>query len=130
MKANALAGLSRRERQIMDVIYRLKRASAAEVQVGMPEPPSYSSVRAQLVTLETKGLVRHSKDGSRCYFYYPTQPRDDAARLALRRLLLTFFDGSVKKTVNALLHVEETDLNDEELQHLRALITQAEEEGR
>lgn len=130
MDTNASARLSRRERQIMDVIYRHGRASAAEVLAGLPDPPSYSAVRALLATLEAKGVVRHAKEGSRHYYYYPTQPRNDAAHVALQRLLHTFFDGSVKKTVTALLNVEDTDLDAGEIARLQELIAQAEEEGR
>jgi len=130
MKENATGMLSRRERQIMDVIYRLGRASAAEVLAGLPDPPGYSAVRAMLATLEAKGLLRHVKEGGRHYLFYPLQPRDDAANVALRRLLQTFFDGSVKKTVNALLNVKDSDLDEEEVERLRALIAQAEAEGR
>ena len=85
--------LSRRERQIMDVVYRLGRATAAEVQEGLPDPPSYSAVRALLRVLEEKGHLRHEQDGPR-NVYVPTVPRDAARSSAVRALLETFFGGS------------------------------------
>src|ERR1700753_4060944 len=94
-------GWSRRERQIMNVIYRLGEASVAQVVAALPDPPSYSSVRALLRILETKGHVRHTeRDGK--YLYAATRPRDDAGKSALRRVLETFFDDSAEKAVAAL----------------------------
>ena len=101
-----------------------------EVLAGLPDPPSYSAVRALLATLEAKGFVRHRKEGARHYIYAPTQPRDDAAQAALKRVLQTFFNGSVKQTVSALLHIEDADLDPEEIAQFSALIEQAREEGR
>src|SRR5919106_6368802 len=94
--------LSRRERQIMDVLYTNGRATAAEVQLAMPEAPSYSAVRAMLRILEEKGHVRHDQDGPR-YVYLPTVPRENAKRSALRHMLHTFFDGSAEQAISALL---------------------------
>ena len=125
----ALQNLSRRERQIMDVIYHRGRASAAEVRAGIPDPPSYSAVRALLAILERKGLVTHTRDGAR-YVYLPVHQRDRAGRSALRRVLRTFYDGSLGKAVAALLDVSEADLSPEDLAHLSRLIAQARKEGK
>jgi predicted transcriptional regulator len=129
MPRPASSRLSRRERQIMDVIYRRRRASVAEVLENIPDPPSYSAVRALLGILESKGHVRHVKDGSR-YLYMPTRPRHSAGRSALRRVLQTFYDGSVEKTVAALLDGAASSLTTEELDRLAKLIEQRREEGR
>ena len=121
--------LSRRERQIMDIIYRLGQASAAEVLERLPNAPSYSAVRALLRVLEDKGHVKHKKDGAR-YVFLPTQPRRHAARSALRRLLETFFDNSAANAVSTLLDLSETKLTDEEFDRLSQLIEKARKEGR
>jgi predicted transcriptional regulator len=122
------SGLSRRERQIMDVIYQQGRASVGEVRDALPDPPSYSSVRALLGVLETKGHVRHVREGAR-YVYLPTQPRSRAARAALSQVVQTFFGGSVEKTVATLLADADARLSDEELARLAALIEQARDAG-
>ena len=122
------AQLSRRERQIMDVIYRRGRATAAEVLRDIPDPPSYSAVRALLRLLEEKGHVRHEQDGPR-YIYLPTVTRERARRSALKHVVRTFFDGSATDAVAALLDGE-TQLDDRELDRLSALIEQARKEGR
>ena len=121
--------LSRRERQIMEIIYRRGRASAADVMKNLPDPPSYSAVRATLRILEEKGYLRHEKQGAR-YVFRPTLPRTRAGRSALRQLLKTFFDGSVERAVAALLDVSESELSDEDLDRLARLIEQARKEGR
>ena len=121
--------LSRRERQIMDVIYSRGRASVAEVLVGLPDPPSYSSVRALLGVLENKGHLKHVRERTR-YVYLPTRPRGHAGRSALKRVLRTFYDGSVEKAVAALLNVSDANLSPEELKRLTRLIDQAKSEGR
>jgi predicted transcriptional regulator len=122
-------GLSRRERQIMDVIYRRHQATAAEVLEDLPDPPSYSSVRAMLRVLEEKGHLRHEQDGPR-YVFLPTMERERARRSALERLVQTFFDGSVEQAVAALLDQKERTLSDAELARLARLINQARKEGR
>ena len=94
--------LSRRERQIIDILYAQGRATAAEVQALLPDPPSYSAVRAMLRILEEKGHVRHEQDGPR-YIYLPTVGRDNAKRSALHHMLKTFFDGSAEQAISALL---------------------------
>ena len=125
----ALLNLSRRERQIMDVLYRDRQATAAEVLAALPDPPSYSAVRALLRILETKGHVRHVADGTR-YVYLPTVTRDRAGRPALAGVLETFFEGSTEKAVAALLELSPAGLSDEELGRLSRLIEQARLEGR
>lgn len=120
--------LSRRERQIMDVVYRHGRATAADVLAELPEPPTYSAVRAMLRLLEEKGHVRHEQDGPR-YVYLPTVTRDRARRSALRHVVRTFFDGSTEDAVAALLETDKR-LGDDELDRLSALIDAAKKEGR
>lgn len=121
--------LSRRERQIMDVIYRLGRATAADVMDGLPDPPSYSAVRALLRVLEDKGHLKHESDGPR-YVFLPTVPRERARASALKQILHTFFDGSTERAVAALLDLSSAKLSDSELDNLSHLITQARREGR
>ena len=121
--------LSRRERQIMDVIYRLGRASAADVRDQLPDPPGYSAVRALLRVLEEKGHLRHEQDGPR-YVFLPTVARDRARRSALRQLLNTFFDDSPEEAVAALLDLSGPKLTGAELERLAARIDQAKREGR
>jgi BlaI family transcriptional regulator, penicillinase repressor len=123
-----LAALSRRERQIMDILYLLERASVGEVLAKLPDKPSYSTVRAQLRVLEEKGHVFHAEDGLR-YVYIPAVPRDVARRSALRHLLETFFDGSSEQVVSALLGGEVARLSPEELERIARLISKAREEG-
>lgn len=121
--------LSRRERQIMDVVYREGQATATEVLERLPDPPSYSAVRAMLRVLENKGHLRHLPDGTR-YVYRPTVPRGRAGKPALQNVLQTFFDGSAEKAVAALLDLSRSDLSNEELDRLSELIEQARTEGR
>jgi predicted transcriptional regulator len=123
------AHLSRRERQIMDVVYRLGRATATEVLEGLPEPPGYSAVRAHLRVLEEKGHLRHEQEGTR-YVYLPTVSRAKARRSALQSLVATFFDGSPEAAMAALLDSSRDDLSNEDLDRLAALIEQARQEGR
>src|SRR4051812_2659134 len=119
--------LSRRERQIMDVVYRFGKVTAAEVLSEMPEPPGYSAVRAMLRLLEEKGHVRHEQDGPR-YVYMPTVNRDRARKSAMKHLVRTFFDGSTEDAVAALL--QNDGMSDAELQRLSRLIEAAKREGR
>ena len=120
--------LSRRERQIVDILYAHGRATAAEVQAGLPEPPSYSAVRAMLRILEDKGHVRHEQDGPR-YVYLPTVGRDNAKRSALHHMLQTFFDGSAEQAISALLDDKAARLSDAELDRLARLIDRARAAG-
>jgi predicted transcriptional regulator len=121
--------LSRRERQIMDIIYRRGRATAAEVLADLPDPPSYSAVRALLRVLEEKGHLRHEQDGPR-YLFLPTVGRDRARRSALKQLVRTFFDGSTEEAAAALLDMSRDRLAPDELDRLSALIEKARKEGR
>ncbi len=121
--------LSRRERQIMDIIYQLKEATVAQVLGRLPDPPSYSAVRALLRVLENKGHLRHKQDGPR-YIFSPTLSRETARQTALRHLRKTFFNGSTEEIVAALLDIAENDLSDEDYHRLQALIEKARKEGR
>lgn len=127
--AETPAGLSRRERQIMDLLFQRGRATAAEVMAGMPDPPSYSAVRAMLRTLEDKGHVRHEEDG-RAYVYRPTVAREQASSSALRHLVKTFFGGSTEQAVAALLDLNGGRLSEAELERLSTLVETARKEGR
>ena len=120
--------LSRRERQIMDFLYRVGRATVADVQEGIPDPPSYSAVRAMLRTLEEKGAVRHLEDGPR-YVYEPTVARDAARRSALAHMVQTFFDGSTAQAMAALLDLNGRKLGGDEVDRLSRLIEQSRKEG-
>ena len=122
------AVLSRRERQIMDVLYRRGRATAAEVMADLPADTSYSTVRTQLRVLEEKGHVRHEVEGPR-FVYVPAVPRRAARKTALRHVVETFFDGSTEKVVAALLGGEASRLSDEELQRIADLVARARKEG-
>jgi len=121
--------LSRRERQIMDVVYRHGKVTAAEVLAELPEPPSYSAVRAMLRLLEDKGHVRHEQDGPR-YVYLPTVNREKARKSAMRHLVRTFFDGSTEDAVAALLQNDNGGMSEDELERLSKLIDGAKKEGR
>ena len=120
---------SRRERQIMEIIYRGGEATVADVLDAMHDPPSYSAVRALLNLLEDKGHLRHKQVG-RKYVYVPTVAREKARRSALHNLLQTFFDGSVEQVVTTLLGLDEKNPSDDELKRLSKLIEQAKKEGR
>jgi predicted transcriptional regulator len=113
----------------MEVIYRRRQATAAEVLADLPDPPSYSAVRAMLRVLEEKGHLRHKQDGPR-YVFLPTVSRERAQRTSLRQLVQTFFDGSTEQAVAALLDQADGSLSDAELARLAKLIDQARKEGR
>ena len=121
--------LSRRERQIMDLLFRKGRATAAEVMDGIPEAPSYSAVRALLRILEQKGHVRHEEEG-RAYVYMPLARRDAVRQSALSHLLKTFFDNSAEQAVAALLAIKGEKMSDAELDRMSHLIENAKTEGR
>lgn len=127
-KQQQIQALSRREREMMDVIFRAGRATAGEVLEAMTDPPSYSAVRATLRILEQKGLLRHEDDGTR-YVYRPTLNRDKARDSALDHVLNTFFEGSVGNVVATLLE-RKNELSPEELDRISQLITEARKEGR
>lgn len=121
--------LSRRERQIMDIIYKLGQASAAEVLENMADPPSYSAVRAMLRLLEEKGYLKHETDGQR-YVFVPTLNREKARKSALQQMLQTFFDGSTEEAVATLLNMSHTGLSTDELDRLSKMIEEARKKGR
>ncbi len=128
VKRSKLPALSRRERQIMDVLYKLRRATVADVLAHISGKPNYSTVRAQLRVLEEKGHVRHEEQGLR-YLYLPTVPCDVARRSALRHLVETFFDGSAEKVVAALLGGEVSRISMEELDRLARLVSKHRKES-
>ncbi|HEV3262069.1 MAG TPA: BlaI/MecI/CopY family transcriptional regulator [Gemmataceae bacterium] len=121
--------LSRRERQIMDIIYARGQAAAAEVFADLPDPPGKTAVRTLLRILEEKGHLKHKQEGLR-YIYQPSRARGHAGRSALQRVLRTFFDGSLEKAVAAHLGDSASDLSAEELARLADLINQARKKGR
>jgi BlaI family penicillinase repressor len=121
--------LSRRERQIMDVLYRKGSATAAEVLESMPQPPSYSAVRALLRILEQKGHVRHEESEGK-YVFLPTVPPDKAKRSAIRHVVQTFFGGSAEQAVAALLDASSSKLSESELDRLQDLIDRARKGGK
>ena len=122
-------GLSRRERQIMDLLFRRGKGSVADVLEGIPDPPGYSAVRAMLRVLEQKGHVVHEEDG-RAYVYKPVVPREVARRSALKHVMKTFFDGSPEQVMAALLDLSGRKLTDEEFERLSQRIQRAKREGR
>ena len=121
--------LTRRERQIMDILYRLGRGTAGEVMADLPGDPSYSTVRAQLRVLEDKSHVKHEEIGLR-YVYTPTVPRHEVRQSALRHLVDTFFEGSTQKVVAALLGSEGTKVSQEELDRIADLVDKARKAGK
>jgi predicted transcriptional regulator len=121
--------LSRRERQIMDVLYERGRATAAEILAALPDPPSYSAIRALIKVLEDKGHVKHQEDGPR-YVFTPSVPRSKARRNAVKHLLQTFFDDSAGEAVASLLGASAGKLKPEELDKIEDLIARAREENR
>jgi predicted transcriptional regulator len=118
------AALSRRERQIMDILYQLGRATAADLVKALPGEPSDSTVRTQLRVLETKGHVRHDEEGTK-YVYYPVVPRRVVRKSALKHVMNTFFDGSAEKVVAALLGPDGGRLSDEELNRIAYMVAKA-----
>ncbi len=121
--------LSRRERQIMDIVYVLGRVSVAQVLERIPNPPSYSAVRALLKVLEKKGHLKHKQEGPR-YIYFPTLPREEARQTALKHIMQTFFDDSTEDVVAALLNISEGNLSETDYKRLSELIKKARKEGR
>jgi BlaI family penicillinase repressor len=129
MLLNRQQGLSRRERQIMDILYRARKASASDVLNAMPDPPSYSAVRAMLRVLEEKGHVKHQEEGLK-YVYAPVVARDKAKRSAVKHVMETFFNGSAEQIVAALLDVSSTRLTRDELDRMAEMIEKAKKEGK
>jgi BlaI family transcriptional regulator, penicillinase repressor len=128
MRKDTHRNLSRRERQIMDILYQRGRASASEIHQALPDAPTYSAVRAKLRVLEEKGHIRHEEQDLR-YVYLPTTPRDTARKSALRHLVSTFFGGSVEDTVAALLDVSSANLSPADLDRIQGIIDQAKKES-
>jgi predicted transcriptional regulator len=126
---SAAGGLSRRERQIMDILYQRGKASASEVREAMPDAPGYSAVRAMLRVLEEKGHVKHVEEGLK-YVYVPVVAREKAKRSAVKHVLDTFFSGSPEQIVAALLDVSSERLTHEELDRMADLIEKAKREGK
>ena len=126
---NSEHNLSRRERQIMDILHAQGQATAAAVLAALPAPPGYSAVRALLRILEEKGHARHRREGAR-YVYVPRTSPELARRSALQRVVSTFFQGSVAQAMAALLETADTQLSDTELTRLQQLIKKARKEGR
>src|SRR5258705_10074447 len=120
--------LTRRARQLMDILYRRGRATANDVMAALPGHTSYSTVRTQLRVLESKGHVRHEEEGLR-YVYIAALPRRAARKSALRHLVDTFFEGSTEKVVGALLGGDGARLSDEELERIADLVAKARKEG-
>ena len=120
---------SRREREIMDALYRLEKASAAEIREQMPDPPTYTAIRTHLSILEKKGHVRHESDGTR-YIYAPLVAREQMGRRAIDSLLQTFFDNSVERAVTAILTRKDANIPRADLDRLARLIDKARKEGR
>jgi BlaI family transcriptional regulator, penicillinase repressor len=121
--------LSRREREIMEVVYRLGSPTAAEIAAALPDPPSYSAVRATIAVLESKGHLRHETRGHR-YAYLPTVPAAAARKRALRQMVSTFFQGSSKQAVVALLDDAARELSSADLEEIRRRIDEAKQQGR
>jgi len=129
MEEKQLVNLSRRERQIMDVIFAQGQASAADIQRALPDPPSYSTVRAQLRVLEDKGFLEHTEQGPR-YLYSPTIPAERARVSALQHLKQTFFENSTESVISALLDLPDSNLSEADFDRLTGLIEQARREGK
>jgi predicted transcriptional regulator len=121
--------LGHRERQIMDAFYRLGSASVSEVRELLPDPPSYSAVRKMINVLEDKGLLEHKQSGTK-YVYRPTKSHHSARRSAIKHLLSTFFSGSLTDAVHTMIDVQSSQLTDEDLCRLEAIIEQARKDGK
>ena len=120
----AVQPLSRRERQVMDILHRRQEATVAEIMGDLPDPPTYSAVRSVLRILSEKELIRHREDGHR-YVYYPAQPRESASESALAHVVTTYFAGSPEQAVTALLRMSDVGMSDEEIERLRETIRRA-----
>lgn len=129
MKKNKLNKLSRRERQIMNIVFQQKEVSAQDIWKKLPDPPGYSAVRAMLARLVNKQILEFRQDGPR-YLYFPAIDTEDAKNDALSGLLRTFFNNSPAAAVNALLGMERENMSPEELEKISAMIEQAKKEGR
>jgi predicted transcriptional regulator len=128
-KKNSPQDLGRRQRQIMDIVFELGEASVGDVLARLPDPPSYSAVRTMIRYLESKGHLRHRREGTK-YIYRPREPKESVSRSALRHLIKTFFGGSAPDAVAAILDVSSEKLSDSELDRIERLISEARKEGR
>jgi len=128
-KKGKAEGLSRRERQILDTIYRLGKASAAEIREALPDPPTYTAVRTHLGILQEKGHVKFESDGTR-YIYEPVVPREEMAKSVMDGVLQTFFGGSIERVVSTLIDSEESAITPEQLDRIAQIIEEARKEGR
>jgi len=124
-----MPALTRRERQVMDILYRRTGATVAEIMADLPDPPTYSAVRSILRILGEKELIRHKEDGPR-YVYYPAESTERARDDALSHVVRTYFAGSPEQAVTALLRLSDVDINDREVERLRNTITRARQSGR
>lgn len=129
MKKDTHRNLSRRERQIMDILYQRGRASAGEIHEALPDAPTYSAVRAKLRVLEEKGHIRHEEESLR-YVYVPTMPRETARKSALRHLVSTFFEGSAEAAIAALVDLSAAELRSDDLERIQGIIDQAKKESK
>ena len=128
MKGTDLGHLGRRERQIMDIVYRLGKANAAEVLAELPNPPTYTAVRGMLRLLESKGFLRHEQDGPR-YVYFPTADTGRVSKSAVKHLVRTFFDNSASSAVAAMVGMYQDRWTEEDLNRIASLIDQARTKG-
>ena len=127
MEQSGFMDLSRRERQIMDIIYRIGEASVADVLKNLPDPPGYNSIRVILTILEDKGHLKHRQEGQK-YIYMPIEKREQAKKSALRHMVATFFEGSAPNVLSTLLDISASRLTEEELEELAAMIEKAKKE--
>ena len=123
------SALSRRERQVMDILHRRAEATVAEIMAELPDPPTYSAVRSVLRILGEKNLIRYKEDGPR-YVYFPAQDTEEARDDVLAHVVRTYFAGSPEQAVTALLRMSDVDMNDDEIERLRATIRRARQGGR
>jgi predicted transcriptional regulator len=121
--------LSRRERQLLDALYRLGKASAAEIREAVEDPPTYTAVRTHLTNMEAKGFVKFESDGTR-YIYEPAVPREEMAEAVMSNVMETFFDNRLELIVSTLISRKEAKVSQEELDRLAEIIEKAREEGR
>jgi predicted transcriptional regulator len=126
---DAIPGLGRRERQIMDVLHRRGEATVAEVLQDLPNPPTYSGVRAMLRLMQEKGHVSYRQEGAR-YVYFPAAEREQAKSEALKHVVATFFGGSAEEAVAALIRISDREITEEDIQRLARKVREAEEQGR
>ncbi len=128
-KTTEAPALSRRERQVMDILHRRQGATVAEIMGDLPDPPTYSAVRSVLRILGEKSLIKHKEDGPR-YVYYPAESTESASEGMLAHVVRTYFAGSPEQAMAALFRMSDVDIDDAEVQRLRATISRARQSGR